>query len=222
MDDVKTIEHPSQGSVTFSRIQCSGQVTLYGSSLRLNHYIKMEVHESKHKRDLSTDLYHPGKLILSVAMSPTQFAELITSLNYGSGIPCTIEWRDGKVVPKGKFVNKVHEFEDEFSDDMRKLVDKVDAMVDKVADALTRGRTTKKEAEKVLNMIGMLIQDIRSNIPFTYKCFNEQMDKSVQEAKSEIEAYVIHKVNTLGLEALKTDLQVGLLSEGRLETERIE
>jgi len=42
-----------------------------------------------------------------------------------------------------------------------------------------------------------------ANMPFVQTQFNEAMDKTVTEAKAEVEAFVSHKVTSLGLASLK-------------------
>jgi hypothetical protein len=49
----------------------------------------------------------------------------------------------------------------------------------------------------------MLRQEVRSNLPFIQSMFNEQMDKTVKEAKGEIEAFTQNKIHALGLEKLE-------------------
>lgn len=48
----------------------------------------------------------------------------------------------------------------------------------------------------------MLEQEISANIPFIQKSFNEQMDKTVQEAKGEIECHIATSINKLGIEKI--------------------
>jgi len=46
------------------------------------------------------------------------------------------------------------------------------------------------------------MQNIKSNIPFVNEQFTEQMDKTITEAKGEIEAFIEHKIRSAGLEAI--------------------
>jgi len=47
---------------------------------------------------------------------------------------------------------------------------------------------------------------VDDSIPFLQKSFNEAMDKTVNEAKGEVEAFVMNKVTSLGIEKMKDDL----------------
>ena len=91
------IKHESFGKISFSRVQCTPPQKFYGSEIDQNHYIQMTLQESDVERTLSQDWYYAiGKTLARVRMSSGQFAEMITSLNAGSGIPCTVEIIDGK------------------------------------------------------------------------------------------------------------------------------
>ena len=90
--------HESFGQIRFSRV--NGDANFYGSELKQDHYISMEVHGSEMNRTDSKDWYFPRSLKLRLRMSSGQFSELITSLNNGSGVPCTLEYFNGVKVEK--------------------------------------------------------------------------------------------------------------------------
>ena len=54
----------------------------------------------------------------------------------------------------------------------------------------------------------MLRQEVESHVPFIQNSFNEQMDKTVLEAKGEVEGFVMHKVISAGLEGLQKELKM--------------
>src|SRR5690348_7418858 len=81
--------HPSFGQIQFTRT--NGNARFYGSELNQAHYVEMTVHPSEVERELSRDwFYTEGAPLIKVRLSQNQFAELITSLNMGSGVPCTV------------------------------------------------------------------------------------------------------------------------------------
>ena len=47
-----------------------------------------------------------------------------------------------------------------------------------------------------------ITQEVTMNIPYFAKCFQETMDNVVFEAKLEVENAILHKVTSLGLNAL--------------------
>ena len=55
-------------------------------------------------------------------------------------------------------------------------------------------------------MIVMLMQDVNSNLPFVQRSFNKSIDKTVLEAKGEVEAFVMNKVTSLGIKGLEKEM----------------
>ena len=53
-----------------------------------------------------------------------------------------------------------------------------------------------------MNVLKDAGQRLSSDIPFLNELFQEQMDKTVSEAKGEFESYLQNKMNSIALEAL--------------------
>jgi len=87
----ETHSHPSFGQLYFGRVQSTG-TEFYGSELRQDNYITMDLSSSKIQRDLSKDWHFADKSLVRVRMSSAQFAEAITNMNCGGGVCCTIEY----------------------------------------------------------------------------------------------------------------------------------
>ena len=200
-------KHESFGQISFSRVNCSQGVKFYGSELKQDHYIQMEVHQSEMKSELSNERYYTrGVPLVNLRMSSNQFSELITSLNMGSGIPCTLEWLDGRKLEslpelesRKEFAH--NEFKKRMSDFARTL--KSDQLK---AKELVKKKTLSKDDQHELNMLlEKLTQEVESNIPFFAKTFQETMDKVVVETKQEVENAIQHKIITLGLDALHSE-----------------
>lgn len=205
MKENKIYTHPSYGMIQISKYT-GGQSTLFGSSIKHNGGITLSIHNAELHRHLNHDWYH-SKInpIISVDMSYSQFAEAITSGMNTSGIPCTIrEIRGEPKIDKLDFSNKRLEFEDEFEDALENLNQKLERLSRETEEILFQKKPLNKtEKEEIMNRIKMIEQDIHSNIPYMTKCFNETLDKTVVEAKSEIEGFYESKVRSLGIEALE-------------------
>lgn len=195
--------HPSFGQLRFSRVSGSGQ-KFYGSELPQDHYITMEVVPSEISRDLSRDWYFGhGLPLIEVRMTSSQFSEAITSMNQGSGVPCTVE----KVAQKS--VEKLPEAESRKEFVHRKFKDRMIEFAKTLkekqarAKALTAKKTLSKDDQRELNfLIEWLTTEVSNNIPFFAECFQETVDKVVLEAKSEVENAIQHKITTIGLAEL--------------------
>ena len=95
--------HPAWGMVEFSRVEHGGPCRLFGSSLT-NHgtTIILRVWEASRKHDCGQDWYHGSirKELIAVEMSAAQFAGLLTTMNVGNGVPCTIRHVQGVQRPE--------------------------------------------------------------------------------------------------------------------------
>lgn len=197
------ISHPSYGTLRFSRITGSKTI-LFGSSIEHQDTVLMELYHADIARELHNDWIHGNKLIATVEMSYSQFAEAITSFGCGSGVPVTVRYteKDGKM-PECDFVSKREQFTDEFKEKRKKVMDNSQQLIQDIADLFSQKKTlTKAEKEYIMKKLNMLYNDIGTNMDFVADQFNEQMDKTVKEAKGEIEAFCQNKINTIANAAL--------------------
>jgi len=202
MKDEEVYKHPSYGQIRFSRVQ--GRNRFYGSELTQDHYITMEISKSELHRSLSREWYFgSNKNILQLRMTSTQFAELITSLNTGGGVPCTLEYiMKEKIDPLPELENRKEFIHRKFEDAMKELADKMKKDSARVKELTAKKTLSKADQDELKWMVDKIHQEVTSNIPFYAKCFQETMDEIVVEAKSEVESAIQHKITTLGLSEL--------------------
>lgn len=195
--------HPSYGTLAFSR-RTGGATPLFGSSIEHRDTIAMTLYHANITRGLHSDSIYGDKKIAEVEMSYSQFAEAITSMNMGSGVPVTIRWteKDGRI-PTCDFVSKREQFADEFKEHVNKAMDDSQNLIKEVWDLFNQKKTlTKADEETILSKLSKLSMDIGCNMDFIADQFNEQMDKTVMEAKGEIEAFCQNKVNSIASASL--------------------
>jgi len=217
MDDRTTIEHESFAMLGLTRSSCSFSQNLFGSSIQHSHTIKLKIAPAKIDRMLNRDWFHANtKPYIEVEMSYSQFAEAITSMNVGDGVPVTLRRLDGRMIEDCPQFDKRQEFEKEFEKEMLKIGKSLRVLT-KQAEALLSEKKppTKADKEAILKGIKMLQQEIESNVPFIQSSFNEQMDKTVLEAKGEFEGFVMNKVVSAGLEGLQNEFK--MLGESKEE-----
>ncbi len=196
-------KHPSFGMALFSRSNSSSSHPLFGSSINHNNTIRLTIRHATHERSLTNDWFHGSGEIIEIEMSQTQFAELITQMNMGEGIPCTIKHIDMKRIPDPPYKSKVDIINDEFRARMHNMGVDIEKASATALDLLKSKPTlTKADRELILSSITSLLQGVKSNIPYVSKQFGEQMDKTITEAKGEIEAFIEHKIRSAGLEAI--------------------
>ena len=118
--DETVYEHDSFGLLSFSRLSSNIGTPLFGSSIKHSNTIRMEVKRGSVSRHLASDWYHDdqGPPIVQVEMSYTQFAEAVSAMNCGVGVPVTLMRVNGEKMPPCEIISKISEFSDEFEKDM--------------------------------------------------------------------------------------------------------
>lgn len=202
-------EDPAYVTAKFSRM--TGNATLFGSSVKHHQMIALEISHADMNRSLSRDWIHGGKPIIEVWFSPNQFAELITTMNMGSGIPGTMRYHSGEMFDLPEIPSKAEQFKEEAKESLTGLLSEIKEEIDKVEILIDEKKPLGQGAKKDLASILRRIEGfVTNNLGFIMSQFAEQMEKTVVEAKAEVEAFVDHAITQTGLEALK-DSQPKLL-----------
>lgn len=217
-------KHLSFGMIGFSRVNSRG-TRFYGSELEQDNYIKMRLYGSEVEHTLSKNWYFTdGRLPLAeVRMTSGQFAEMITSMNRGEGVPCTIEMLNKQPVPELPNIENRKEFvHRKFEDRMKEFSKSIKENQNKAKEIIKKKTLSKDDIHNLTYQIEWLTSEITNNIPFFAKCFQETMDEVVLEAKIEVENAIQHKINLLGIEALKSEMNDKLLNPSSEYTKVIE
>ena len=186
--------HPSYGMISFSRGQGSG-TTLFGSSITHRNTIRVAIsHAERHMSGGSEHIFD-RKVIVEALMSPTQFADAITGMN-ATGSPVTLQRteKDGRI-EHPEFVNKREGFEKAFTERVKGINQRMEETIEKAKD--------KKAPHWLVHDLEVTKGWFESNIPYLAEQFSEQMDRTVTEAKGEIEAHVSNLIRQTGLDALE-------------------
>lgn len=200
-DDEK-VEHPAFAQIRANR-GFGGESALYGSDFVHRNVVTIEIHESMLSRGLSSDRHHEGRLLVKVELSEAQWATFVSSLNCGSGVPCTLRARETDYIvpdlPPPR--DRVAQFAGETMASAREQVAGVAAMIDKV-EKMGLPQKKTKEIVDALRSAKRLAED---NLPFIAKQFGEYMEETVERAKVEINAYALSTLHRAGVAALAAD-----------------
>lgn len=193
MKDRKQIEHPSYGQIQVSRVHSSSGQTMYGSKLKHINYIVLTVSRSALIRDLSQEWYHPTEEIIEVRMSENQFAQMITSLNRGTGSPCTIQRVQGKRIEDPKHTIETETIRKEFKQATEHVTAQLREALQKLEEMISPGAKVNKSAVASLKeSIAAAVSGVDSSMPFIIGQFEEAIDDTIASAKNDIEAYATH------------------------------
>ena len=165
--------HPSYGTIMFNR--SNSRVTpLFGSSIKHNNVIIMELRHAEIERGLNRDWVYGKAPIVEIEMSYSQFAEAITSFGCGSGVPCTIRYteKDGRI-PECDFVSKREQFTDEFKGKTKDAMNESQQLIQDVTNLFSQKKAlTKADKEAVISKLRKLSMDLGCNLDFIADQFN--------------------------------------------------
>jgi hypothetical protein len=206
-DDIPVPE--SAGVISFNRT--SGSAVLFGSPFNHQHYITMRVHRAQVQRDLhETSIFKASGLpYIQVEMSASQFSEAITSLNLGTGIPCTVAYANGKRLERPTIENERELFDSEIDAATQNAVNVIEELI----GAILEEKLPKKAQERLLGLARVSLKSLNDSLPFIAEMYAETLNGLEQKAKTEITAYADHVVHRFGLEAMANGLP--MLPEGK-------
>lgn len=216
--DEEREDHPSYGMIGFYRTT-GNPGRLFGSPLKTHdHYVTLRVSKGTRIHSLGHDRFHGGLRgeIIEVIMSAGQFSELLTTMNVGSGVPCTIQYLLGERVPSPPedAELEVEKVRKGFKKDMEQVVAKIKEDKKELAALLEKKTLTKADKEKIMWMLGRVEQHVESNAPFMVSQFEEAAEKVVKHSKAEIDAFITHNVVAEGLRAIAERAEKKALAEG--------
>lgn len=216
--DQEPKSHESYGMLQLSRVTCQPPQALYGSSIRHGNMISLTISEGEKRRDYQKDYYASRKTLIQVDMSVTQFAEAITCMNVGEGVPVTIrrvigDEKQREDCPEVNFKKLANE---ELKEEMAHLADNLAKLAKDSREILgSKGPIKASDKKKLLTDLMFLEQEVRSNITFAHECFTEAVDKTVNQAKGEVDACYQTLRERLGDKMIAAGvMEVPLLDEG--------
>ena len=207
------MQHESYGMLGFARCQTTGSA-LYGSSIKHTNIIRLELKTSECERSLNKNYYYGRKKLFVVDMSMSQYAELISSMNCGDGIPVTIRELNGKMVEDWPYVNetKIHydAFKKEYKELNAKALDLVETLTERFKSTKPLG---KKEKEEILSTLRQFQYDLDENNDFRDTQFRRHMEKVTADAKAEVESFFDNKlrsiaVNKIAMQDIKSPVEL--------------
>lgn len=205
-------EHPSYGMVGFSRVT-GNPGRLFGSPLRSHEsFVTLRVSHGVRIHELGYDRFY-GPIrgeILEVILSAGQFSELLTTMNIGNGVPCTIRYIDGKEVPKPPEESEleVEKVRKGFKKDMKDIVSQIKKDRADLNKLLDKKTLSKADKDTISWIVGKVEQHVEANMPFMLSQFEEASEKVVKHAKAEVDAFITSNIIAAGLRAIKERAEV--------------
>lgn len=203
-----TTKHPAYAQIGAHRI--SGSARLYGSDFNHGNYIRIRIAPSELRRDLSHDWPYAGsRSYIEVDLSEAQWATMVSSMNIGDGVPCTLRYKDGVAIPE--IADPLEGPHDKFEDEAKEKLTRALGSLEELWNDIDDLKVSEKQKNALKSRVTGARQQLVSGVPFVLKQFGEHMEKTVEKAKVEVNAYVTGTVMRAGLKALGGSDEVPLL-----------
>jgi hypothetical protein len=173
----------------------------FGSELKHQETIALRISRCRVIRDLHQEWYHPREELIEVVITPNQFAALLTTMNVGSGVPCTLSFLQGEGHIPGASEEEPPQavYVEEFQQDCRQIARGMDDLIRTIEET----PMTAKARKMLLDKAQGVRRHLGSNMPFVLSQFQEKMEHVVADGKAAIEAFVTGMVQRTGWEALR-------------------
>lgn len=201
--ELKMKKHPSWGMVGLYHTQGGGR-QLFGSDVTNHNTIRLAIKHAQKHRDLGRDWTMGDDIICEVEMSALQFAELLTNMNVGDGVPCTIKYtaNDGYIEYQEE-QSKIDVIYSERDSNVDKASSRLREVEQGLSELINNRKISKSVGTELLHKLSTALSDLEgNNFEFYKRQATEEIDKMVVEAKSQISEYVNHKIYSVGLETL--------------------
>lgn len=204
--------HESFGLVGVSRISHAGRNRMFGTHLdqhptTFRFTVKRAV---RYHSQLAYDSYFhdheaaPVELV-EFEMTATQFVELLTSLNVGEGVPCTLRYVMGT---RMEDVPEEHKSEHEvirntFKRDMLNVAKSAKPATDQIDAILDKKTIGKGDRDEIRGLVRSIVKQFDDHAPFVMRQFTEATTRMETAGKAEVEAYAQQVIRAAGLEYLR-------------------
>lgn len=198
--------HESYGVLRFARVSSSG-TRLFNSSIQHHHYIEMRLSRAyRNVTGTSEHIWatHHDPSVVEVALSAAQFAEAITTMNSGDGVPCTITRVDGIRMEEVPSDQNTH-FEiiqADFASRLREVAAGVAKSLGQLDQLLAKKSLTKDDKTAIRDALHNGSRLIDDAAPFLLKVFGEAAEKMVAKARTEIESFLDAATRRAGIKAI--------------------
>lgn len=193
--------HPAYAQIAVSRVS-GGSGILYGSDFAHHHHLEISIRPSRRVRGLSNDFYFANlDGYITVALSEAQWATFVSTPNSGMGTPCTLrdirhlgEDHSRQVPGITPPPRRDEQFRREAEAKMREALDRLG----RLADAVAALSLSAKARATLARDISMTRSSLTDSLPWVARQFDEHVETTIENAKTEIHAYIAARVGPGG------------------------
>lgn len=200
----------SWGTIVFNRCYGGGGTELFGSDIKNNTYIELTIKHAQKCRSLGRDFTMGDDTVVQVKLSPLQFSELLTNMNVGDGVPCTIKYtqKDGFIEYKSE-KRKIEIISAEREKATDTQIETLKTIYDNIVNLLNTNKIPKTQGREIVDKLSCVLNFLENGgSDFLRKQSNEEIENMILEAKTQVSDYVNTKIFSVGLEKLLQDADI--------------
>lgn len=205
--------HPAYGAISISRPWSNKGITLFGTHADQNQMVSLRLSKAVLNRDLHNDWVYPTETIVEFSMSEAQWAMFATGRGTGEALPVTFQ-----MIPQGYELVRAPEIErpidtrkEQFDLEVKeKLQETLTSVFKSVGEikAISEGKSVSKVALRAaVRGLENTLTNLPSNLQFSVDQFVETTASMVEDAKQEVEAYVMNAAHRVGMKTLKNQAE---------------
>lgn len=176
----RAFAHPAYGQIGASR--ATGNTTLYGSDFVHHQYVTIQISRSQLHRDLSHDWEFAREQLIEVKLSEAQWATFVSSMNSGSGVPCTLDHVGRERMPDIPLRREADVSKVELRDITGTMHARVLRTIEDIEGEIGKSLSGVKRAS-ILKELRQLERDLGDSIPFMVKSLDQNVENTVEKAK---------------------------------------
>lgn len=199
-------EHPAFAVAVVTRSTGTPR-PLFQSDLQHRETVTLSFQRARRERQLSRDWIYPGKEIIEVEMSQSQWAQLVASAGIGSGTPVTLRSVDMEMTPGIPFEPRTKQSVDELKSSVETLLSNLKEAVEEL-NRVENAKAPIKERRAAREKVTRLVNQAAGNTAFVAEMLNEHVENVVTQAKSDIESMVMEASSALEIQDRAPRLEI--------------
>lgn len=201
--------HPAYGVIRLT--QTHGGGVRFGSDVPQMASMRIEVKAAHLRRTLSRDVIVSDETIVRLDMTHSQWAQFITSVGHGEGMPCTLSYREsvGGLPGIENIQSKNETLRQEIQDAARQRVKSAMEALAALRDLVDDGKTGKTALRPAIQEAIRHMEQLPSHLGFVLSQAEEALEHATSDAKIEVESYIALTANRLGLKNIQELKAIG-------------
>lgn len=173
------------GMISVSRTTGGYSSRFVGSTVPSDTAIRIRISQAeKYSDKFNKEKFRSKNNLVEVEMTPNQWAELITTLNYGTGTPCTVVMVGNERIPQTYVTDSVLSYyNDKLQKEFSRITSDFQESFREALDILDNKKSiTKADREAIKRSYSQVERFVGDSAPFIQKLFKEDLEKHVIDA----------------------------------------